>query len=63
MYLGVPAILGVLMARRLVYDPLAWYGAAWMTLCGGRGDPHLLWRSSLVEFEIKVTVVKSAEET
>ena len=38
-------------------------GAAWKILCGGRGDPHPSWRSSLVEFGIKVTVVVSKEET
>ena len=29
----------------------------------GRGDPHPLWRSSLVEPGIKVTMVESAEDT
>ena len=51
------------MARRHVIDPPTWCGAATTTLCGGRGDPHLLWRSSLVEPGIKVTVVESAEVT
>ena len=46
-----------------VNDPLTWCEAAWMTLCGGRGNPHPLWRSSLVEPGINVTVVESAEET
>ena len=57
LYLGVPAILGVLVALRQVYDPPAWCGAAWTALSRGRGDPHPLWRSSIVENEIKVTVV------
>ena len=38
MYLGAPAILGVLAARRHVNDPPAWCGAASITLYGGRGD-------------------------
>ena len=42
------------MARRQVYDPPAWCGVAWTALCGGRGDLHPLWRSSLVESGIKV---------
>ena len=46
-----------------VNDSPTWCGVAWTILCGGRGDPHLLWRSSLVEIGIKVTVVESAEET
>ena len=29
----------------------------------GRGDLHPLWRSSLVEIGIKMTVVESAKET
>ena len=33
------------------------------TLCGGRGDPHPLWRSYLVEPRVKVTVIVFAEET
>ena len=56
MYLGVPAILGVLVARRLVFDPPAWCGAASTNLCGGHGDPHPSWRSTLVKIGIKVTV-------
>ena len=54
--------LGVLRLAGNVNYP-TWYGAAWTTLCGGRGDPHLLWRSTLVEIGIKVTVVESTEET
>ena len=54
--------LGALVARRYVIDPPTWCGAATTTLCGGRGDPHPLWRSSLVEIGIKVTVVESVEE-
>ena len=55
--------LGALRLAGHVNDPSTWCGAAWTTLCGGRGDPHPLWRSSLVEPGIKVTVVESAEET
>ena len=55
--------LGALVAHRHVIDPPTWCGVATTPLCGGRGDPHPLWRSSLVEPGIKVTVVKSAEET
>ena len=55
--------LGALVARRHVIDPLTWCGAATTTLCEGRGDPHPLCRSSLVEPGIKVTVVESAGET
>ena len=32
-----------------VIDPPTWCGAATTSLCRGRGDPHPLWRSSLVE--------------
>ena len=55
--------LGALEARRHVIDPPTWCGAVTTYLCGGCGDPHPLWRSSLVEPGIKVTVVESAEET
>ena len=55
--------LGALVARRHIIDPLTWCGAVTTTLCGGRGDPHPLWRSSLVEIGIKVTVVLITEET
>ena len=51
------SLLGVLVARRQVYDPPTWCGAVLTILCGGRGDLHPLWRSSLVENRIKVTVV------
>ena len=59
---GVPP-LGALMARRHVIDPPTWCGAATTILCGGRGDPYPLWRGSLVENEIKVTVIVFTEET
>ena len=39
LYIGVSAMLGVLVARRQVNDPPAWCGAASTMLCGGRGDP------------------------
>ena len=55
--------LGAVKLASNVIDPPTWCGAATTSLCGGRGDPHPLWRSSLVEPEIKVTVVESAEET
>ena len=45
-----------------VIDPPTWCGAA-TSLCGGRGDPHPLWRSSLVESGAKVTVIVFTEET
>ena len=56
-------LLGALWLAGNVIDPPIWCGAATTTLCGGRGDPHPLWRSSLVEPGIKVTVVEFAEET
>jgi len=46
---------GALRLAGNVNDPPTWCGAAWTTLCGGRGDPHPLWRSSLVESGAKVT--------
>ena len=55
--------LGAWWLARNVIDPPTWCGAAWTILCGGRGDPHPLWRSSLVEIGIKVIVVESVEET
>ena len=55
--------LGALRLASNVNDPLTWCGVATTTLCGERGDPHPLWRSSLVEPGIKVTVVESTEET
>ena len=55
--------LGALKLAGNVDDPLTWCGAARTTLCGGRGDPHPLWRISLVEIGIKVTVIVSTEET
>ena len=50
-------------ARRQRHRPsdLVWSGDD--TLCGGRGDPHPLWRSSLVEPGAKVTVIVFTEET
>ena len=61
-YLGAPA-LGALRLAGNVNDPPTWCGAVWTTLCGGYGDPHPLWRSSLVEIGIKVTVILITEET
>ena len=55
--------LGALWLAGNVNDPPTWCGAVWTTLCGGLGDPHPLWRSSLVEIGIKVTVVLITEET
>ena len=55
--------LGALKARRHVIDPPTWCGAATTTVCGGHGDPHPLWRSSLVEPRAKVTVIVFTEET
>ena len=54
--------LGALWFAGNINDPPTWCGAEWTILCGGCGDPHPLWRSSLVEIGIKVTVVESAEE-
>ena len=59
---GAPAPCSVKLAGNVI-DPLTWCGAATTTLCWGRGDPHPLWRSSLVEIGIKVTVVLITEET
>ena len=56
-------LLGVLRLAGNINDPPTWCGAAWTTLCGGRGDPHPLWRRSLVEIGIKVTVILITEET
>ena len=55
--------LGVLNLAGNINEPPTWCEVAWTTLCGGRGDPHPLWRSSLVEIGIKVTVVLITEET
>ena len=54
--------LGALRLASNVNDPPTWCGAAWTTLCGGRGDPHPLWRSFLVKIGIKVIVVLYTEE-
>ena len=53
--------LGALKARRQHHRPsdLVWSGDD--TLYGGRGDPHPLWRSSLVEPVAKVTVIVFTE--
>ena len=55
--------LGAVKLTGNVIDPPTWCGAATTTLCGGRGDPHLLWRSSLVKFVIKLTVIEFMGET
>ena len=55
--------LGALRLAGNINDPLTWCGAVWTTLCGGCGEPRPLWRSSLVEIGIKVTVVLITEET
>jgi len=50
--------LGALVARQQVINPyslVAWCGATLTVLCGGRGDHHPSWKSSLVANEIKVT--------
>ena len=46
--LDAPAPWSVKLAGNVI-DPPTWCGAAATSLCGGRGDPHPLWRSSLVE--------------
>jgi hypothetical protein len=43
------------VARRQVIDPPAWCEAVTMALCGGHGDPHPSWISSLVENGIEMT--------
>jgi len=55
--------LGDLRLAGNVNDPPTWCGAAWTTLCGGRENHHPLWRSSLEEIGIKVTVVLSTKDT
>ena len=55
--------LGAVKLAGNVIDPPTWCGAATTSLCGGRGDPHPLWRSSLVEPGAKVTVIVFTEET
>jgi hypothetical protein len=60
--LGAPAPWSVKLAGNVI-DPPTWCGAATTSLCGGRGDPHPLWRSSLVEPGAKVTVIVFTEET
>ena len=55
--------LGALWLAGNVIDPPTWCGVATTTLCRGRGDPHLLWRSSLVEPGAKVTMIVFTEET
>ena len=61
--LGEPAIVGVLVTRRQRLRPsgLVWSGDD--IFVWGRGDPHPLWRSSLVEPGTKVTVIVFTEET
>ena len=60
--LGAPAPWSC-EAHRQRHRPsdLVWSGND--TLCGGRGDPHPLWRSSLVEPGAKVIVIVFTEET
>ena len=62
LYFGAPAPWSVKLAGNVI-DPALWCGATTTSLCGGRGDPHPLWRSSLVEPEAKVTVIVFTEET
>ena len=47
--LGVPGPWSIGGSPATVIDPPAWCGAAKTSLCGGRGDPHPSWWSSLVE--------------
>ena len=60
--LGAPAPWSMKLAGNVI-DPPTWCGAATTPLCGGRGDHHPLWRSSLVEPGAKVTVIVFTEET
>ena len=55
--------LGALRLAGNVNDPLTWCGAALDDFVRGTWRPHPLWRNSLVEIGIKVTVVLSMEET
>ena len=60
--LGAPAPWSVKLAGNII-DPLTWCGAA-MTLCAGDVEtPIPLWRSSLVDIGIKVTVIEFPGET
>ena len=61
-YLGAPAPWSF-VARRQRQRPsdLVWSGVD--DLVRGRGDLHPLWRSSLVEIGIKVTVIELTGET
>ena len=59
--LGAPAPWSVELADNVI-DPPTWCGVAMTSLYGGRGDPHPLWRSSLVESGIKVTVIEFTGE-
>jgi hypothetical protein len=43
------------VARRQVFDPMAWCGAASISLCRGRGECYPSWKSSLRERGVKVT--------
>ena len=62
--LGEPAILGVLVTRRHVFDPQLGVERRRQALCGGRRDPLPWRRSSLVKPGIKMTVDSvSWEET
>jgi len=60
--LGAPALGAVKLAGNVI-DPPTWCEAATTTLYEGRGDPHPLWRSSLVEPGAKVIVIVFTEET
>ena len=60
--LGAPA-LGAVKLTGNVIDPPTWCEAVTTTLYGGRGDPHPLWRSFLVEPGAKVIVIVFTEET
>ena len=55
LYPGAPAILGVFVTRRHIFDPPVWCAVVPTTLCRGRGDHHPSWISSLVENGAKVT--------
>ena len=60
--LGAPAPWSC-EARRQRHRPSDLVWSSDDTLCRGRGDPHPLWRSSLVEPGAKVTVIVFTEET
>ena len=54
---------GALELAGNVNDPPTWCGAAWTIFVWETWRPHPLWRSSLVEIGIKVTMIEFTGET